>query len=390
MAANAKRNIWLIVGLSLGIKLLYFLFAFTLANTGTTFESSYQYQIAHFNDSSKVVNIFYRHDAGWYEYIAGMGHSKIKPEELVPTKQVWRQSYYAFFPLYPATVKGLQLLMHCGYKNAGLLLGIIFSTASLLLFYYFTRLFTKSDTIALTSTIILCLFPFAFYISMGMTEGMFLTLLMATFIGVHNKNILLMAVCGALLVLVRPNGIVMALPLGLYFIEKHVFSGKWRWPKKADWTKLLPAFSLLSMPLIFLAYCFYLKEMTGDFFAFSTAQAGWGKYLANPFKVIFLQDGWRHWVEVGFVFFAILLGLIGLKRIPLSMHVLIALNLLLPIMAGTTTSMPRYISVIFPLFILMGIFLSKVPKVKPVAYGALLTLHLLSFYFWLLPDFLSF
>ena len=391
---NDKYNIILIIGVAIGVKLLYILFAFILANNGVDFEYNSAYKI---NDTTKTnyINIFFKNDAGWYENIATNGHKKIPASHLRPCPEnSWQQSPYAFFPLYPATVNGLQQITGLKYKPAAFILALFFSLSLFCLFYYFIKLFSGSKNIALAATLTIMLFPFSFYFSMGMTESLFLLLLILTFIGVHKNNIWLMGISAFLLVLVRPNGIIMSVPLGLYFLEKNVFAGRWRWFVKSDIKKIIPAFALLSMPVSFFGYCLYLQYMTGDFFAFSTAQAGWGKEWTNPLKVMigkgFRGDDWRYNIEILFTLLAMGISIAGRKLIPFSFQVLIWLGLMLPLWAGTTISMPRYISLLFPIFIILGYYLVNKVHAKPIVYGLLTILQLISFYFWIISDPLSY
>ncbi|UPT66578.1 MAG: hypothetical protein M0D57_19345 [Sphingobacteriales bacterium JAD_PAG50586_3] len=71
------------------------------------------------------------------------------------------------------------------------------------------------------------------------------------------------------------------------------------------------------------------------------------------------------------------------------MHVLIWISILLPLWAGKTQSMPRYISVIFPIFIIAGMYFNSKPKFKTFAFAGLAVLHFVTFYFWLLSDYLA-
>lgn len=389
--SSTRRNILTIVGLAIGLKLMYVVFTVALANAGFEFQCYEDFTFSTFNDRGKFDDMYIRNDAGWYKQIATNGHHKILTRQLKPNKvDGWIQSYYAFFPLFPFSVVGLQMLTGLPYTYAAILLVTLFSIAGFCLLYYFIALFSNSTKVALTSVIILMLFPFTYYFSMPMTESLFLLLLTLCFIGVYHKNIALMAIAGALLVLVRPNGIIMSVPLGLFYLERHVFTNSWRLPQKSDWLNFLPGIALGTMPIAFFAYCFYLKEMTGDFFAFSTAQAGWGKAWTNPLIVLVKYTGWRYVVEVSFTLFAMVVAVLGRRIIPLSFQVLIWTSLLLPLWAGTTISMPRYISLIFPIFILMAYYVSNHIKKTALLYIGLTALHLFSFYFWLKPDNLSF
>jgi hypothetical protein len=383
------KHILIILAVAIGLKLAYMLFAFFAANNGVVFDDNQPFKVESFNEKNDTKLLFFRNDAGWYERVAINGHHKVTPDSLKPDSKVWRQSYYAFFPLYPATTAVLQKVFNSNYKATATVEAFVFSLLAFVVFYTFAHLYTKSENTALACTLVLMLFPFGYYYSMALTEAYFFVLLVGSFIAVHRKNIVLMALLSGLLVLVRPNGIITALPLGLYYLELHVFKGKWRLPAMPDFKKLLPGFALLAMPIVFFTYCFYLKEMTGDFFAFSTAQAGWGKAFTNPLLVLFKLKDWRGIVETAFVFAAITIAVVGRKLIPLSMHVLIILSILLPLWAGTTISMPRYISVIFPLFIILGYYLAR-SKYKPALYTLLGIMHLVSFYFWLKPDILSY
>lgn len=69
----------------------------------------------------------------------------------------------------------------------------------------------------------------------------------------------------------------------------------------------------------------------------------------------------------------------GFSRLRPSYSVYAILSYLIPALAGSFSSMPRYVLVIFPVFILGAIFLSKMPKVyQYIVFSVMLILMVIA------------
>lgn len=192
------------------------------------------------------------------------------------------------------------------------------------------------------------------------------------------------------MVMVRPNGLFMLLPLSLYFLEnKKILEGYKLSRNKFDRIAFFQFLSFLPGILIFAAYCLYQKQMTDEYFAFSIAQAGWYRKFMFPLLAFFRQGNFATQFNSYYGIIAIILAGFAWRRFPLSLNVLIWISLILPLCSGSVTSIQRFISVIFPLTIYFGSWMYKSRNRNWILPG-LFALQLITFYFWLIRDPFSF
>jgi Gpi18-like mannosyltransferase len=206
-------------------------------------------------------------DSGWYEGIAENGYPD--KEEVSFESDMHA---YAFFPLYPKIASVIKNIFGLDTRLSFFIITLLFSTTAFIVFFLFTLNYTKSETIAFYSTLVLMVFPHHYYFSMYYTECLFLLLTVLSFYFIQIKKWLAFVVVSSLLVLTRINGLIILLPLLLYYIST---LGKFNFKLINNPGKFLP---FLAMPLTFLLYCIYLKAATGEFLAFKKyAEAGWGE-----------------------------------------------------------------------------------------------------------------
>jgi Gpi18-like mannosyltransferase len=369
------RNIIYIIIIALGVKIFYFFFALAI-NEITP-------QKVDITNVNSVLDIFKRHDSYWYEKIAVNGHEKITPDQLGKCQgQVIEQSYYEFLPLYPLIVGATMSALNTGFNEVAIVYSIIFSVSAFLLFYYFARLYTQDEKKAFWGTVILIIFPFHYYFSMYYTESLYLVLLLGCFIAVHEKKNILLSLLLAFLVLIRPNALFMTIPLFIYYFEKH-YSLDIKLIFKRNIVEYIPLLAFVSAPLVMLAYGIYLKYMTGDFFAYITARRGWCLYTTFPWEPLLRMKGWIDYFKFFYLAAFGLFSLFYIKKIPLSMHALIWINLLLPLTSNLIT-LPRFISCVFIFPILFSDWFSGIKW--PIRLSLALVLfagQLVTFSYWL-------
>lgn len=195
----------------------------------------------------------------------------------------------------------------------------------------------------------------------------------------------LFSVLAILLVLVRPNGLFMLIPLFIYYLEKNHGNKVTEWFKITLKRPLSLMFFVIPV-LFFIMYCVYLGWMTGDFFAYKTAQAGWCRETVWPWVPIFRSSNWMDYFNSAYLIGFMIISTIYLKKMPLSYISFIWISLLLPLTANSITS-PRFISVIFVFSIIFGELLSKNKAVANITIYILLFLaQLASFHFWLISS----
>jgi Gpi18-like mannosyltransferase len=237
------RKIITIILVAILIKALYFFFAQTFG----------------FSDKIIDVSILKRNDSYWYENIAINGHEKITPDKLGKCEDGnIEQSYYAFFPLYPILIGSTIKVTGLSFNIVAFIISIITSISLFVIFYQYVKLLYKSEKLAFLSTLFLIVLPFNYYFSVFYTESLFLLILLSCFYSIERNNIVAFIIISSLLVIARPNGLFMLVPLFIYFLEKQYSLN----PKELIIIPLRNYFKLSAfiVPLlVFLSYCFYLR-----------------------------------------------------------------------------------------------------------------------------------
>lgn len=340
-----------------------------------------------------AVEIFKRHDGYWYEKIAVGGHHVITPDELGKCDGTTiEQSYYAFFPLYPLLCNGIMRITGWSFNFSAFGLSSVVSLLMFLCFYRFIFIISKSNEVAFWSTIVLIFFPFGFYFSMFYTEGLFVLLLILSMILVLQKEWVLFYLTSGLMVLTRPNGFVTLLVLMVFIVEfsegSHFSVNGLRSFLKENVRKLNVANMRTALHLIpavcfFVGYCTYLYFMTGDFFAFKTAQRGWCKEITVPLTPFGNIDTQKEVFYTAYLFLFTGAGIWGFKRLPISLSFHSCITLGLPLLLNSIT-LPRFISTAIGFPFLFGHLLARKSVVwKAGVFALLLLLHFATFLLWI-------
>ncbi|MCX6247980.1 MAG: hypothetical protein NTW10_09615 [Bacteroidetes bacterium] len=375
-----KKRWIAIIGIALLVKLVYFGFAVILEKSGDTGADPLSFRA--------FTQIFEKNDSGWYLNIADSWYPKVTSRiELGYSHDAdYRQSPWAFFPMYPLLLRTTHLSTGMSVHLAGFCWAIIFSLLSFLLFYQLCREFGIEEKESFYLTLVMIFFPFHYYFSVLYTEGIYFTFLALGFLSIKYNRYLLFSLIIMVLVMIRPNGIFMMVPLGLYFLEnKGILEGYKLRREKIDRKSLYQSLSFLPGFLIFIAYCLYQKQMTNEYFAFSIAQAGWYRRFMFPLLAFFRQGNFATQFNSVYGIAMMIIAILAWKRFPLSLNLLIWISLIIPLCSGSVTSIQRFISVIFPLTIFFGSWMYKFRGRNWILAG-LFGLQLFAFYFWLIQD----
>lgn len=338
---------------------LFLLTRVALAITGVLARTVFHRTLPRSFSDNAWLDIWGVWDSGNYVDISGMWY---------PTDMA--SSYiglYAFFPFYPLLMKLLGMVT-CNTYLAGLIISNVCLLISCIYLYRLVKLDHDEDT-ALRSVTYLFLFPCAFILSGVFTEGIFLTLLIACFYYARKSNWLYVGLLGFCLALTRSIGILTLLPMICIYYGWLTLDMKaiLRGPKQLLRTVLertrpdLAFLLLIPAGLGFLmAYDYYL---TGDALMFMHIQRLWGGELSNPLAVLAgrllsvgnLSPGNLPYLFGAFFTLATLAALLVFyKRIGLPYLLFGLYAIMVPLSGGIATglSMPRFILIIFPLFIL--------------------------------------
>ncbi len=281
-------------------------------------------------------------DTGWYMSIAKNGYCATVSTQ----PDIVNQANYAFFPLYPMLMKILGAVVGDPF-----LAGIIISNIALLagcFYLYRLALMDSDEPTALDSVKYLLIFPTAFILSSVFTESLFLVLLAASFYYARKGNWLAAGTLGFFLALTRSLGVLMVIPLAYEYL-------------RTNKTFRRDFCFLFLIPLGTAVFAVYNYFLTGDFLAFAHVQAAWGHRLFNPFRVLWdglfstkLFNARSHAIfSAGYTIVVLALFIIFPGRIRFSYWLTGIILIFIPLCSGLQ-SLPRYILVIFPLYILLA------------------------------------
>ena len=279
----------------------------------------------------------------------------------------------AFFPLYPVLIKKMTSL---GFTPAWA--GAVISNVSFLLvcmlLYYLVRLDTDEKT-ALRAVWYLALFPTGFFFSAIYTESLFLALVLACFILARQRKWGSASFIGLLASATRNTGVLLVFPLVVIYLQDIRYKlGRVRWD----------SLYLGLVPVGLVLYMLYLWKTFGNPFSFLAAQHYWKRSLDLPWANLYLA--WenvisnivmvRNLTDLMFTIFALVLTAVGARKLRPEYLLYLALGLFVPLTSRAPhaglLSMPRFMLVLFPLYIIMGdIFQRKSTFRLTIAVSAL-------------------
>lgn len=323
-----------VVALVLGLKLLLLGFG------AAAFQVLSNQPIVH---ADGLFAIWNRWDAPHYLFLAEHGYQSVG-------EQRW---FLAFLPLFPWLVRLLAPL--CGtYLAAAFVLATLCSFVLAVLFRRLVALDVES--LAETAVWYLFVFPTAYFLHIGYTEGLFLSLTVGAFLAARRGHWWLAGLLGALAGLTRINAIVLVPALATEAWSDYLCDRRWR----ARWL-------WIGLVLAGLAGYLYLNQVVGGHpLRFLEYQHDhWARELAWPW--VGLRDSlrslaWRapadaHMVGAEEIFF-VLLGLVATLaswfRTRRSYAVWMTGNWLMFACQPFIFAVPRFSLTLFPMFLVFA------------------------------------
>src|SRR5919107_3232788 len=336
--------------------------SFGPATGGLAAENAAKFDAPHLTQAlaDPLLSPLARWDAVWYLRIAESGYGETEARA-------------AFFPLYPLLVRGLAApfgaspaaLLAAAYAVA--LAGFL---GALVLLHRLVTL-ELGRPLAHPALLLLAVFPAALYFGAPYSESLFLLLAVGAFYAARTDRWAWAGACAGLASATRSAGLLLVLPLALIW-----WSSRQRRAGDAAW--------LLLAPLGIAAYASWLGFAEGDALRFLDVQEAWSRHLVVPLAgawdgLVAAFDGVRQLASgsrtpvyfekaagdpfriaaINVMLFATLvfavIACVGVfRRLPRWYGVWVAVSLLLPLTFPVTPqplmSLPRFVSVLFPIF----------------------------------------
>jgi hypothetical protein len=293
-----------------------------------------------------LFDILTQWDGNWYRLIAQHGYGPPMPEIAA-----------AWFPVYPLLVRAVEFVVR-DFQVASLLVSNGCLIAAALLLMRLLRL--DYDELVCRRTITFLMFnPVSFYLSSAYTESTFLLLSIGALFAARQGKWLVAALSGACLSATRPPGLLIGAPL---FAEYLI---QWKERGRSAQTFFRPHLLLLALvPAGLAVYLLYLYMQRGDFFLPMHAQAsGWEKTLTLPWQTFLWPRSFPashiplYQAIVGSAL--ILTGAGFFLRLRPTYLVYGVLSILFYLAWGSLEGLPRYVSILFPLYLVLALLSSR-------------------------------
>ncbi len=365
-----------------------------------------------------------RWDSAWYLSIAQHGYQAaggafLPVDPALVAAPGGAASRAAFFPLYPALVSAL------GWLGAPLVLGgIAISVGALAVALYGVHRLTTLEVLerslgrgdaeaparesARMTVLLIAFFPMAFFLSAVYSESLYLALSVGVFWSARRGRFVIACALAGLAAATRSAGIVLLVPIALLYLygprgdrPPDRPSARRLWPRY----RLRPdALAIGLVPLGLAAYMGYLAASGGDAMMPFHAQAVWGREFAGPLHTLWLGlvaafDGVRQLASMQtahkyfasghgnpfitaqhsitdllFLCLAVVATVGVLRTLPFAYgaYVLVALAMPLsyPASREPLMSLPRFLVVLFPLFMWAGARLAVRPRARVPVFAA--------------------
>lgn len=202
-----------------------------------------------------------RDDAIWYQRIAAFGYRD--------------HGSGAFFPLYPALTHAAGVVLGGAYLVAGLLVSTAATAGALYLLFELVRGDFDAGAASRTTWFV-AFWPFAFFLLAPFSEATFLLLSAAVLLAARRRRHGLAAVCTALAVLCRAQGLLLLIPLAVEVLSDGSLAPRWRGRLRELALALLPPALAVAGLVVFSV------RVLGGPFTMLDSQAFWGSHVAAP------------------------------------------------------------------------------------------------------------
>jgi len=283
----------------------------------------------------------------------------------------YRPLRHFYFPVYPKIIGFLVSLTGHNelkaYLFSGLFVSNVFSLLSIIFFWKLLRVDYKKK-FSLGVFMVFLFFPTSFYLVSVYTESLFLFFVLSCFYFARKRRWFLASLLASFAGATRLVGFSLFFAL----IAEWWLVGKNQDNK--DFKSLLSILFLAPLGLVF--YMYYLEKSTGDFLIFLNAVEIFGDQRSSSlvilpqvfyrylFKIIpnltlYPPYVFRVFLELFIAFIFLALLIYSFVKLRLSYSIYFLFTYIVPTLSGSFSSFPRYVLVIFPAFIMLGVFFEK-------------------------------
>jgi hypothetical protein len=315
-----------------------------------------------------VLGRWFLWDSSWYLQIARDGYSF----------QPGQQSSVAFFPAYPLLTRLLGSVT--GLSLAALALSVTSGLLAVQLFWTWCR--EMGHDRPWGPVIALLAYPYAFFLyGMTYSDGLFLSVGLASFLAVERRRYLLAGVLGAVATATRPTGVCLVLGLVAVALQHERAEGHRR-----PFRRLAP---LALSPAGLACWCAYLAVRFGDPLAFIHVESapgwdngpGWRTWMkVEFFRAVADLDAWSWGPLVAQAAVAVLLlALVPVvwRRYGWGYGLYTAVALVVPLLStGDFQGTGRYGLSAFPVFAVIGTYLGGRPAARPLVLASVAAMFL--------------
>jgi hypothetical protein len=305
------------------------------------------------------LNLMAKWDAEWYLDIARDGYQW--------DDNLRHQMRLAFLPAYPMASRATGWLVGSVPLGAALVTFAAFLGALVYLFRLARETIGEAD--AQAAVLFLAFSPFAVFYSSMYTESFFLLGTVATFYHFRRSEWLRASIWGVLVGLTRPNGSLLSGVLAIAVLEAFVRARRNDEPRAVTQARVRAGVLAAMMPLIGTGiYSLYVYALTGDPLTWLRLHAYWGRGDATVADLASIHYGWIRQLGVMGYAAALPIDFINTcatilaiaavwpvtRRLGPACGFFVAANVVAGLLSGTTLSLARLTSTLFPLFLWLG------------------------------------
>lgn len=323
--------------------------------------------------NNQIENLLARWDVAWYLGIIREGYRW--------DGNALRQQNVVFFPAFPIVTRAVGLFLGKQWLLAGLMVALSAFFVALLYLYRLARDVLEPEK-ARVAVWALAAYPFAAYYSVPYTEALYLLCSVTAFYHVSRGNWWRAAALGYVVALCRPNGFLIALPLGIFALQHMIRERR----------VLLNACAPVIAPIAgILSYSLFLYVRFGDALAWRKGQLAWGRAYVGIWSGLQALWGDRYdaIVHQGLyeyssknpydlmytvaAIFVLVSVVPTVRRFGLAYGVFTLVNILPPLLVGGMMSIGRMTSVLFPAFLWLGAIVP--PRYVPAMIAVFCTIQ---------------